>query len=107
MNFRCDYRRGCVQINTSSVSIIPDRDLPLPAGLRSYGKVVYVFSVVPVFGMLVLCTKMLGLMPRDSHHQVFPETEWTEFFTNSAVSLLSRPQLISNSFFRSKSGVCA
>ncbi|KAK3926921.1 Sodium- and chloride-dependent glycine transporter 2 [Frankliniella fusca] len=55
----------------------------LSKGLRSYGKVVYVFSVVPVFGMLVLCTKMLGLMPRDSHHQVFPETEWTEFFINS------------------------
>lgn len=46
---------------------------------------VYVFSVVPVFGMLVLCTKMLGLMPRDSNHQVFPETEWTDFFTNSEV----------------------
>ncbi|KAE8742791.1 hypothetical protein FOCC_FOCC011649, partial [Frankliniella occidentalis] len=55
----------------------------LSKGLRSYGKVVYVFSVVPVFGMLVLCTKMLGLMPRDSNHQVFPETEWTEFFINS------------------------
>ena len=54
--------------------------------MRSYGKVVYVFSVVPVFGMLVLCTKMLGLMPRDAHHQVFPETEWTEFFINSNVS---------------------
>nr|CAD7409175.1 unnamed protein product [Timema cristinae] len=52
-------------------------------GLKSYGKVVYVFSLLPVFGMLVLCTKLLGLTPTNPSHQVFPETDWSEFFLNT------------------------
>lgn len=51
-------------------------------GLRSYGKVVYVFTLVPVFGTLVLCAKLLGLTPTGSIHQLFPETVWSEFFIN-------------------------
>ncbi|KOC68079.1 Sodium-dependent proline transporter [Habropoda laboriosa] len=54
----------------------------LSKGLRSYGKVVYVFTLVPVFGTLVLCTKLLGLTPPGSLHQLFPATVWTEFFIN-------------------------
>ncbi|XP_026667413.1 uncharacterized protein LOC108622610 isoform X2 [Ceratina calcarata] len=54
----------------------------LSKGLRSYGKVVYVFTLVPVFGTLVLCTKLLGLTPPGSIHQLFPATVWTEFFIN-------------------------
>lgn len=54
----------------------------LHQGLRSYGKVVYVFTLVPVFGMLVLCTKLLGLTPSDSINQLFPATVWGEFFIN-------------------------
>ncbi|XP_043588286.1 sodium-dependent transporter bedraggled isoform X2 [Bombus pyrosoma] len=54
----------------------------LSKGLRSYGKVVYVFTLVPVFGTLVLCTKLLGLTPPGSVHQLFPATVWTEFFIN-------------------------
>ncbi|XP_066586434.1 sodium-dependent transporter bedraggled isoform X2 [Prorops nasuta] len=55
----------------------------LSKGLRSYGKVVYVFTLVPVFGTLVLCTKLLGLTPPGSIHQLFPATVWNEFFLNS------------------------
>ncbi|PSN55301.1 hypothetical protein C0J52_01760 [Blattella germanica] len=55
----------------------------LSKGLKSYGKVVYVFSLFPVFGMLVLCTKLLGLTPMNSTHQLFPETVWGEFFLNT------------------------
>nr|CAD7605885.1 unnamed protein product [Timema genevievae] len=55
----------------------------LSKGLKSYGKVVYVFSLLPVFGMLVLCTKLLGLTPTNPSHQVFPETDWSEFFLNT------------------------
>lgn len=51
-------------------------------GLRSYGKVVYVFTLVPVFGTLVLCTKLLGLTPPGSISQLFPATVWNEFFIN-------------------------
>ncbi|XP_020300581.1 uncharacterized protein LOC109864096 isoform X2 [Pseudomyrmex gracilis] len=54
----------------------------LSKGLRSYGKVVYVFTLVPVFGMLVLCTKLLWLTPSDSINQLFPATVWGEFFIN-------------------------
>ncbi|XP_054005928.1 sodium-dependent transporter bedraggled isoform X1 [Hylaeus anthracinus] len=54
----------------------------LSKGLRSYGKVVYVFTLVPVFGTLVLCTKLLGLTPPGSIHQIFPATVGTEFFIN-------------------------
>ncbi|KAL6442681.1 hypothetical protein ACFW04_002647 [Cataglyphis niger] len=54
----------------------------LSKGLRSYGKVVYVFTLVPVFGTLVLCTKLLGLISPGSMNQVFPATVWNEFFIN-------------------------
>ncbi|KAJ4452353.1 hypothetical protein ANN_03886 [Periplaneta americana] len=55
----------------------------LSKGLKSYGKVVYVFSLFPVFGTLVLCTKLLGLTPTNTVHQVFPQTVWSEFFLNT------------------------
>ncbi|GLG97785.1 Sodium-dependent nutrient amino acid transporter 1 [Gryllus bimaculatus] len=55
----------------------------LSKGLKSYGKVVYVFSLFPVFGMLILCTKLLGLTPSTGSNQVFPETVWNEFFLNT------------------------
>lgn len=55
-------------------------------GLKSYGKVVFLFSLVPVFGMLVLCSKLLGLTPADARMQiVFPQTDWSEFFLNTKV----------------------
>ncbi|XP_018304397.1 sodium- and chloride-dependent transporter XTRP3A [Mycetomoellerius zeteki] len=54
----------------------------LSKGLRSYGKVVYVFTLVPVFGTLVLCAKLIGLIPPGSFHQLFPSTVWSEFFIN-------------------------
>ncbi|XP_057342095.1 uncharacterized protein LOC130678700 isoform X2 [Microplitis mediator] len=55
----------------------------LSKGLRSYGKVVYVFTLVPVFGTLILCTKLLGLTPPGTINQLFPATVWSEFFINS------------------------
>jgi hypothetical protein len=45
-----------------------------------------VFSLLPVVGMLVLCAKLLSLMPTTMTHQVFPETMWAEFFLNTKVS---------------------
>ncbi|KAF5301494.1 hypothetical protein FQR65_LT08797 [Abscondita terminalis] len=55
----------------------------LSKGLRSYGKVVYVFSLLPVFGIFVVCAKVLSLIPSDTLYSVFPETSWGEFFLNS------------------------
>lgn len=59
--------------------------ISLSKGLRSYGKVIYVFTLLPVFGMFVLCAKILGLMPAEYIGVVFPETSWQEFFMNSKV----------------------
>ncbi|XKL62296.1 hypothetical protein PGB90_002129 [Kerria lacca] len=58
--------------------------LSLSKGLKSYGKVVYVFSILPIFGMTLLCAKLLGFLPSTSKgRSFFPETDWSEFFLNS------------------------
>ncbi|KAJ8982729.1 hypothetical protein NQ317_019520 [Molorchus minor] len=54
----------------------------LSKGLRSYGKVVYAFTLLPVFGTFILCAKILGLMPPELVNIIFPETSWGEFFLN-------------------------
>ncbi|XP_049872403.1 sodium-dependent transporter bedraggled isoform X2 [Pectinophora gossypiella] len=55
----------------------------LSKGLRSYGKAVYMLIFLPICGTLVLCTKLLTLIPYDSVTNIFSETEWGEFFINS------------------------
>lgn len=58
------------------------------SGLKSYGKVVYVFTILPIFGMTLLCAKLLGFLPGTSKDRSFlPETDWGEFFLNSKVSI--------------------
>ncbi|KAG5900530.1 hypothetical protein JTB14_022837 [Gonioctena quinquepunctata] len=54
----------------------------LSKGLRSYGKVIYAFMLLPVFGTFILCAKILGIMPPDYVNVIFPETSWGEFFLN-------------------------
>lgn len=85
----------------------------LSKGLRSYGKVgnacvmlqyiemqigrqfnvlsdmlqaVYVLIFLPICGTLVLCTKLLTLIPYESFSNIFTDTEWSEFFVDSNVS---------------------
>ncbi|XP_026733698.1 sodium- and chloride-dependent glycine transporter 1 [Trichoplusia ni] len=55
----------------------------LSKGLRSYGKAVYMLIFLPICGTLVLCTKLLTLIPYDTVINIFSETEWSEFFINS------------------------
>lgn len=55
----------------------------LSKGLRSYGKVIYVFTILPIFGIFIVCAKILSLIPPDFVYIVFPETSWNEFFINS------------------------
>ncbi|XP_014258798.1 sodium- and chloride-dependent glycine transporter 1 isoform X2 [Cimex lectularius] len=58
--------------------------ISLSKGLKSYGKVVFLFSLVPTFGMLVLCTKLVSLTPiTHRFHLSFPQTDWSEFFLNT------------------------
>ncbi|XP_063534705.1 sodium-dependent transporter bedraggled [Cydia strobilella] len=54
----------------------------LSKGLRSYGKAVYMLIFLPMCGTLVLCTKLLTLIPYDSVTNIFSETDWSEFFKN-------------------------
>ncbi|KAI8421854.1 hypothetical protein MSG28_009791, partial [Choristoneura fumiferana] len=58
----------------------------LSKGLRSYGKAVYVLIFLPICGTLVLCTKLLTLIPYDSFTNIFTETDWSEFFVDSNLS---------------------
>lgn len=55
----------------------------LSKGLRSYGKTVYMLIFLPICGTLVLCTKLLTLIPYDTVVNIFSQTEWSEFFINS------------------------
>ncbi|CAH0399868.1 unnamed protein product [Chilo suppressalis] len=55
----------------------------LSKGLRSYGKAIYMLIFLPICGTLVLCTKLLTLIPSDTVTNIFSETEWSEFFINS------------------------
>lgn len=41
---------------------------------------------IPICGTLVLCTKLLTLIPYGTVTNIFAETEWSEFFINSNVS---------------------
>lgn len=59
----------------------------LSKGLRSYGKVIYVFILLPTLGMFVLSSKLLGLLPPGTVNLIFPETTWSEFFLNPRVCL--------------------
>ncbi|XP_044738253.1 sodium-dependent transporter bedraggled isoform X2 [Chrysoperla carnea] len=55
----------------------------LSKGLKSYGKVVFLFTLVPLFCTFILCAKLLGLTPTNSRHGVFSQTSWPEFFLNT------------------------
>lgn len=61
----------------------------LSKGLRSYGKVIFMFMLVPVFGTFLMCAKILSLVPADLMYVIFPETTWNEFFLNSKVNKYS------------------
>ncbi|CAG7659297.1 unnamed protein product [Allacma fusca] len=55
----------------------------LSKGLKSYGKVVHGFVLVPVATLLVLASKMIGLVPTDQGESTYINTEWKNFFYNS------------------------
>lgn len=55
----------------------------LSRGLRSYGKMVYLLMFLPICGIIILCTKILTLVPYNSVINLFSDTEWSEFFMNS------------------------
>uniref|UniRef100_A0A6V7M2F4 Transporter n=1 Tax=Bracon brevicornis TaxID=1563983 RepID=A0A6V7M2F4_9HYME len=57
--------------------------LILSKGLRTYGKIVFLFTLIPIFSTLVFCTKFLASTPAGMMGQIFPATYWNEFFINN------------------------
>lgn len=52
-------------------------------GLRFYGKIVIVFASIPLIGLFALTIKMLTLLNLTGVQNIFPATDWQEFFVNS------------------------
>lgn len=69
-------------------SSIPSFSWKLESGLILFifFQAVYMLIFLPICGTLVLCTKLLTLIPYDTVTNIFSETEWSEFFINSNVS---------------------
>jgi solute carrier family 6 (neurotransmitter transporter), invertebrate len=51
-------------------------------GIRSYGKFVIVLGIMPFIGLIVVCSKFLSMINFDSVQNIFPATDWQDFFLN-------------------------
>lgn len=52
-------------------------------GLRLYGKIVIALASVPMISFFALTTKMLTLLDLAGFQNIFPATDWQDFFLNS------------------------
>lgn len=52
-------------------------------GLQSYGKMVIILMMLPIVGLASLCIKLLTLIKTTSLQNIFPATDWQDFFINS------------------------
>lgn len=52
-------------------------------GLRSYGKFVFPLIILPVIGLTAFTTKLLMMIDFSSIENLFPATDWDDFFVNS------------------------
>ena len=60
----------------------------LSKGLKSYGKVVYIFSVSSLVGFSVFAIKVIGLLPFDNFRLWVMNTQWLDLLHNGDVSFL-------------------
>ena len=58
----------------------------LSKGLKSYGKVSFLFGVLPVVGFVVFSTKVLGLLPFEVFVSWFYNSDWAGMTTNVKVT---------------------
>ena len=58
----------------------------LSKGLKSYGKVVYLFAICPLVGYIVFTIKVIGLLPLETFQYWIKSTNWLNFFYNGDVS---------------------
>ncbi len=62
---------------------------------RSYGKVGFLFSLVPGLGFLVFSTKVVGLVPAEAYQRWFFAADWTQLFAgNVQVGLTDWSQVL-------------
>lgn len=52
-------------------------------GLRLYGKIVIALTTLPLIAFMALTIKMLTLLSITSFQNIFPATDWQDFFANS------------------------
>jgi hypothetical protein len=72
------------------------------SGLRSYGKVVYVFGIFPILGFLVFATKIIGLLPMATFKYWFMNTQWLEFVYNGQVNIFLTPICVRSSLMQER-----
>ena len=58
----------------------------LSKGLKSYGKVVYIFSIASLLGFSVFAIKVIGLLPFESFKFWINSTQWLDLLHNGDVS---------------------
>ena len=58
----------------------------LSKGLKSYGKVVYLFSISSLVGFTVFAIKVIGLLPLESFKHWVHNTHWLDLLYNGDVS---------------------
>ena len=54
-------------------------------GVRSYGKVVYLFFFLKFTGFLIFAAKVIDVLPLNTFKYWILETEWMEFIYNGEV----------------------
>lgn len=52
-------------------------------GIRLYGKFVVALVVLPIMGLIAITIKMLTLLNLNGFLNIFPATDWQDFFVNS------------------------
>uniref|UniRef100_A0A8D8YXH3 Sodium-dependent proline transporter n=1 Tax=Cacopsylla melanoneura TaxID=428564 RepID=A0A8D8YXH3_9HEMI len=56
----------------------------LRKGLKLYGKVIFLYTLFPIFGLFIFCAKLLRLTnPTEVISENIQDSDWTEFFLNT------------------------
>ncbi|XP_063696615.1 sodium-dependent transporter bedraggled [Culicoides brevitarsis] len=52
-------------------------------GIKSYGRFIIILSIVPIIGLIAVSSGVLSVVNFDSIQNIFPATDWQDFFINS------------------------
>jgi hypothetical protein len=54
-----------------------------------YGKVIFLYTILPLFGISIICVKLLRLTsPIEMPSGNIDDSDWTEFFLNTKVKII-------------------